>query len=200
MFAEFIDRPISGCFPEQHFGPVTPYAAWVMFTDKDYQQWVGSFAQGWEGFATSIINLEEYEKTLIIAGGNGYLIEVTKRQLLNETELSAIKTAIADPGRQRIIFSNGLNLQYIDFDGKISILYGEYFFDDIELLEIKDDKLYAHYWYYRRDSNPFSFEMDLVTKEIKDSYHDQTPDTKTKEKKENKTPSVIDKIKNWFKN
>jgi hypothetical protein len=197
MFAEFVDRPTSGQFPEKHFGQVTPNSAWVLFTGKDYQQWVGSFARGWEGFATLIINLEEHEQAFVVVGGDGYLINISQQELINQDELSGIKTAIADVERQRIIFSDGYNLQCIDFKGKVSILFDKNYFDEVELLEIRDNNLYARYWYYQRDSSPFSFEMDLVTKEVKDSYNDQATDTQMNE---SNNPSVIDKLKMWFKN
>jgi hypothetical protein len=196
MFAEFIDRPISGQFPEKHFGQVTTYAAWVLFTDKNYQQWVASFAQGWEGFGSLIVNLEEQEKAFVAAGGDGYLIDISHRELHSKGELSGIKTAIADVERQKIIFSDGLNIQCIDFEGKVSILYDEHYFDDIELLEVRDSTLYARYWYYQRDSSPFSFEMNVVSKEVKDSYNDLTPDTQTMGLN---SSSVANKTKRWFK-
>ena len=108
MFVEFIDRPISGQFQEKHFGQVTPYAAWALFTNNDYSQWAGSFARGWEGFATLIINLEKEAKAFVVAGGDAYLIDVTTQQMLNKEELSGIKTAISDAERERIIFSTML--------------------------------------------------------------------------------------------
>ena len=196
MFVEFIDKPISGQFPEKHFGQVTPYAAWALFTSEDFGQWAGSFARGWEGFATLIITLEEQEKAFIVAGGDAYLIDVTKQQLLNKEDISGIKTAISDAERGRIIYSDGLYLHCIDFAGKISVLYDKNYFDDIELIEVKDNTLYARYWYYQRDSSPFTFEMNLVTNQVKDSYYDQVPDTSTNE---TNNSSAIDKLKRWFK-
>ena len=193
MFAEFIDRPVSGQFQEKHFGQVTPYSIWVLFTDKDYQQWVGSFAQGWEGFATLIVNLDEQEKALIVAGGDGYLIDVLQKELLNEDELLGIKTAIADAERKKIISSDGLNLRGIDFDGKVSILYDDHYFDDVELLEIREGKLYARYWHYQSSSKPFTFEMDLVTREVKDSFYDQSTVDNTSESQNSSTVNKIRK-------
>ena len=76
-------------------------------------------------------------------------------------------------------------------------MYDNYYFDDVELLEIRDNTLFARYWYYQRDSSPFSFEMNLITKEVKDSYNDQTQDIQIKERNNS---SAIDKIKKWFKN
>lgn len=196
MFAEFIDRPISGQFPEKHFGRITPYSSWVKFTDKDYQEWVGSFTQGWEGHATLIINFEVEAKAFVVTGGEGYLIDISKRQQLNTDEFSEIKSAIADPERQRVIFSSGYDLQTVDFDGLHSTLFEKYYFDDIELTEIRNNKLYARYWYYQRDSQPFRFEIDLETKEVKDTYFDTVSNTYTND---NPNPTLFQKLSKWFK-
>ena len=170
MFAEFIDRPISGQFPEKHFGQVTTYVAWVLFTDNDYQQWFASFPRSWEGFASIIINLEVCDKAFVVAGGNGYFIDIFRRELVSKNEFTGIKTAIADLANQKVIFSDGLSIQCIDAEGNVSILFDDYYFDDIEFLEIKDNYLHARYWYYQGGSNPFSFKINLFSKEVKDSY------------------------------
>lgn len=197
MFAEFIDRPISGQFPEKHFGRIMPHSLWVKFADKDHQEWVGSFTQGWEGHATSIINLETEEKAFVVAGGEGYLIDIVQRQQLNTDELSEIKSAIAGPGRQRIIFSSSYDLQTVDFNGLHSVvLFEKCYFDDIELTEIRNNKLYARYWYYRRDSEPLHFEIDLETKEVKNTYFDPVSSTYTND---NPNPTFLQKISKWFK-
>ena len=196
MFAEFIDRPISGQFPEKHFGRFTPYSSWVKFTDNDYREWVGSFTRGWEGHATLIINFEIDDKALVAAGGQGYLIDIAERQQLNTDELSEIKSAIADPEGQRVIFSSGYGLQTVDLNGLRFTLFDKYYFDDIELTEIRNNKLYARYWYYQRDNEPYRFEIDLETKEVKDTYFDTVSKTYTNE---NPNPTLFQKISNWFK-
>ena len=172
MLAEFIDRPLSGQYPEKHFGETTPYSLWVKFTDKDFNEWVGSFTQGWEGNVTTIINFDKEERAFIVAGGDGYLFDTTNRQLINVVELSGIKTVIADELNQRIIFSEGLDIQCINHQGKHSILFDKYFFDEIEFMEVRDSILSARYWYYQRDGNPFYFEFNLLTGEVKDTYNE----------------------------
>jgi hypothetical protein len=172
MFAEFIDRPITGQFPEKHFGDVSPYSSWVKFTDKIFQEWVGSFAQNWDGYLTSIINFEKQEIAFVIACGNGYLVDIAKRQLLSDKVIEAITSAIKDYKRQSVIFTNGYNLQIMDKTGKASILLDKYFFDEIEFLEIRDDILFARYWYYQKSGQPFSFQMNLLNFEIIDTFND----------------------------
>lgn len=172
MEAEIINRPISGDFPEIHFGEVSTFSLWVKFTDDDFQEWVGSFCQGWDGYRTFVLNLDRKDKVFVVAGGNGYFIDITSRQLLNKGELSGIKTAILNNEQTAIYFSEGYSLNEITADGEMEALIDNYYFDDIELIEIKGSKLYAKYWYYQRNTEPFYFELDIVTKAIKDTYND----------------------------
>ena len=75
MFAEFIYKPVAGHALEKHFGEITPSSSWVKFVDRNYEEWVGSFAQNWEGHLTAILNFENQEKTFVIACGSGYMVD-----------------------------------------------------------------------------------------------------------------------------
>lgn len=174
MFAEFTYRPISGQYPEKHFGAISPNCLWVKFTDKEYQEWVGSFQQGWDRHGTFILNLDKHDKAFVVAGGQSFLIDVSKRLLLNKKEILGTKSAILNDDQTIIYFSGGYDLQFIDLNGNVFILFDNYYFDDIELIEIKGNKLYARYWHYQRDEQPFRFEINLQTKEVKDSYYDNS--------------------------
>lgn len=196
MFAEFIYRPTSGQYPEKHFGAISPNCLWVKFTDKEYQDWVGSFQQGWDGYGTFIINLDKQEKAFVVAGGQSFLIDISTRLLLNRQEISDTKSAILNDDQTIIYFSGGYDLQFLDLEGNVSVLFDNYYFDDIELIEIKDNKLYAKYWYYQRDKEPFHFEINLQTKEVKDSYYDNGKQEYTNE---NPNPSLFDRIIKWIK-
>jgi hypothetical protein len=94
MNSEFIYRPISGQYPEKHFGNISPNCLWVKFVDKDEQEWVGSFEQSWVEQGTFIINLTKKGKAFIVAGGQTFLIDINTREQLNKTEISDTKTAI----------------------------------------------------------------------------------------------------------
>ena len=196
MFAEFIYRPTSGQYPEKHFGEISPNCLWVKFTDKEYQDWVGSFQQGWDGHGTFIINLDKQEKAFIVAGGQSFLIDISTRLLLNKQEISDTKSAIINDDQTIIYFSGDYNLQFLDLDGNVAVLFDNYYFDDIKLIEIKDNKLYAKYWHYQSDTEPFNFEINLQTKEVKDSYYDKD---KQEYKTENPNPSLLDRITKWIK-
>ena len=196
MFAEFINRPLSGDYPEKHFGAASPNCSWVKFTDKNYQDWVGSFQNGWEENGTFILKIDSQDKLFIVAGGYGYLIDINTREQLNKIAIKDTKSAVVDKNKFRIYYSNGFDLRHIDINGNISILYDDYYFDDIKLIEVRDNKLYANYWYYQRGSLPFHFEIDVETKEIKDSYYDSE---KSEYSYENPNLSLIEKFIKWLK-
>ena len=196
MFAEFIYRPTSGQYPEKHFGAISPNCLWVKFTDKEYQDWVGSFQQGWDEYGTFIINLDKQEKAFVVAGGQSFLIDISTRLQINKQEISDIKSAILNDDQTIIYFSGGYDLQILDLNGNVSVLFDNYYFDDRKLIEVKDNKLYAKYWHYQRDKQPFSFEINLLTKEVKDSFYDND---KQKYTNENPNPSLLDRIAKWIK-
>lgn len=160
MFADFIYRPNSGQYPEKHFGEISPTSLWAKFTDKEYQDWASSFQQGWDGHRTFIINLDKQEKAFVVAGGQSFLIDISTRQLLNKQEISETKSAIRNDSQTIIYFSGGDSLKYINLDGNVFVLFDNYYFDDIELIEIIDDKLYAKYRDYQRGKEPFHFEIN----------------------------------------
>lgn len=196
MFAEFIHKPTSGEYPEKHFGIISPNCLWVKFTDKEYQQWVGSFQQGWDGNGTFIINLDKEEKAFVVAGGQSFLVDISTGQLLNKQEISGTKSAILNDDQTIIYFSGGYNLQFLVLSGNVSVLFDDYYFDDIELIEIRDNKLYAKYWHYQQDKEPFHIEINLQTKEIKNSYYDSI---RQEYINKNPNPSLLYRIKRWIK-
>ncbi len=69
MHVEFINKPVSGKYPEKHFGNITPNCLWVKFTD-DENEWVGSFETGWVKDDKLIFQLHNH-KAFIIANGHG---------------------------------------------------------------------------------------------------------------------------------
>ena len=170
MNAEFIYRPISGQYPEKHFGQITPNCKWVKFVDQHEQEWVGSFEQSWVEQGTFIINLISKGKSFVVASGQTFLIDIDSRVQLNKTEISDTKTAIVDEKDENVYYSSGFDLRYMDINGNEFVLFDNYYFDDIKLIEIKNNKLYATYWNYQTSNEPFNFEIDVLTKEVKDSF------------------------------
>lgn len=195
MTPEFIYKPIQGQYPEKHFGNITPNCLWVKFMDKDELEWVGSFEQSWVEQGTFIINLTSKGIAFVVSGGQTFLIDINTREQLNKNEISDTKTAIVDEKEEKVYYSSGLDLRYIDINGSDFVLFDKYYFDDIKLNEIRNNKLYATYWNYQISTEPFRFEIDLVTRNVKDSFYNS--ETKSYFC-ENPKPTLLSRLTRWI--
>src|SRR5690606_17501551 len=192
MHVEFINKPVSGKYPEKHFGNITPDCLWVKFTD-DENEWVGSFETGWVKDAKLIFQLQNH-KAFIIANGHGYLIDFNLKEQINESVISHIESALLNAVNDTIYFIDGFDIKYVNSDGSVDVLLSDYNFDKIILIKIKDNKLYAKYWHYQANTNSFNFEIDLITKEVKDSFYIEEKQMNTDKPK----IGLVDRIKNYF--
>ncbi|KQM75234.1 hypothetical protein ASE74_20660 [Pedobacter sp. Leaf216] len=174
MFAEFIYRPPSGEYQEKHFGDTASDCSWVKFTTDVGDEWVGSFQNGWLDNSRIIKLLDRHEKAFIVANGAAYLINTTTRQLVNSTEISDVKTVLVDNDQYNTYYSNGYDLRFIDIHGSETCLFEYNGFDDVQLTNIKDNKLYATYFHYQDSNKQFHIELDLITKQVRDSLYDAT--------------------------
>ena len=129
MFAEFIYRPTSGEYQEKHFGDNTPDCAWVKFTANTGLEWVGSFQRGWLDNSFIII-LDKHEKAFVVANGFAYLIDILTRQMVNNADVSAVKTVVVDDEQFNIYYSDGYDLKCIDMHGNEIRLFDYNEFDD----------------------------------------------------------------------
>lgn len=192
MHAEFINKPVSGKYPEKHFGNITPDCLWVKFTD-DENEWVGSFETGWVQNVKLIFQLKNH-KALIIVNGHGYLIDLNLKEQINESVISHIESAIHNAENDTIYFIDGFDIKYVNNDGSVDVLFSDYHFDNIILTKIKDNKLHAKYWHYQTNTDSFDFEIDLITKEIKDSFLIEENQMNTDKPK----VGLVDRIKNYL--
>jgi len=93
MTVEFIDIPISGTYIEKHFGDTSSHCCWVKFTDSELNSWVGSFVQNWKSFEKRIIHFND-DLVLIIAYGNGYLLDCKQRKLVTHKIIKSVRSSI----------------------------------------------------------------------------------------------------------
>lgn len=193
MQAEFINKPISGEYSEKHFGTITPECLWVKFTDDETNEWVGSFEMGWLKEVNHIFQLKN-SIVFIIVNGHGYLIDIRTKEQLNETVISHIESALYNTENDTIYFIDGFDIKYVNSDGIVNVLFSDYIFDKIVLKKINNNKLCAVYWYYQTSTDSFDFEIDLITKEIKDSF----PIKKSQTIIDKPKISLVDRIKNYF--
>jgi len=93
-------------------------------------------------------------------------------------------------------FANRFDLKKINRQGKVTVLFDDYFTDEIKLEQIRDGKLYAEYQYYQKGENPFRVEIDLISKETMDCFFDKKNDKYTYE---NPFPNLIERISSMIK-
>jgi hypothetical protein len=83
MSALILDRtPRSGDYSEKHFGRTFNSKLWIKFTDNNEEEWVGCFSKQYPT-ADKVVTSSNNESAFILAGGNGYLIDIQTRELLH---------------------------------------------------------------------------------------------------------------------
>jgi len=170
LVAELIYRPVSGEYEEIHFGDTDSDCRWVKFTSSDYSEWVASFEAGDSSFyPTNIINISK-DFVFVIASGNGYLIQTTKRINILKQDVTEIKEHFHDKERSEIYVSNFMDLIRINRLGEVVDLVEGYWFDEIKFNKILNNKLCGHYWDYQIGTNPIPFNLDRDNPDIKKAF------------------------------
>ena len=111
MEAEILKSvPISGAFEEFIFS-VSGDVLWVKFLDSEYLEWVGTFDLG-DSYGSSFVCLEPHVLSLcfVVAGGQGYFVNINERKVLAKTKWGSIESAIYNATESCWIVSNGLYL------------------------------------------------------------------------------------------
>jgi hypothetical protein len=97
MSAEILTvTPMSGEFPELHFGNHFNSKLWAKFVDNQFGEWVGCFSKSHaSGFSVALTN-HDNSKGFVVAGGQGYLIDIQERMIIKELDdQPLIESAIA---------------------------------------------------------------------------------------------------------
>lgn len=78
--------PNSGEFTEIHFGENYNSQLWVKFTEDNFEEWVGCFSKSFENGLSKVLINQTKSVGFIIAGGRGYLIDITKKKLITKLD------------------------------------------------------------------------------------------------------------------
>lgn len=159
--------PISGAYSEKYFGQTFNSSLWIKFTDNNFQEWAGCFNRPYETF-DKVITDNANETAFVIAGGKGYLIDISSRELLHETgDIPALESLIHTTNPEYFlvgacyciyIFNNRKLIKHYEPDFKV---------DGIYFTEQKNQKVMGHLYSYQHqlDFN-VGFTFDLVTNEM----------------------------------
>ena len=132
------EKPLSGAFEEVLFGSDKGNTLWVKFSGKDGgSEWIGKFGVG--GFGSGhVVKIAEPDNFLISAGGFVYLVDATKRELINQYCDDLAQDVAYDGQRKLLIVARWTQLRWVEFGGKI-------LFDrEIAVDGIRDLKIEGH--------------------------------------------------------
>ena len=196
--------PISGTNIEKHFGEIASTNLWIEFENDNYEKWYASFAKEYDkGFNTLIID-NINNTAFISAGAQGYLIDLSTKELLLQTEkYQSILSAIYSEKYNLIIFSSFW---------KIYIFNGRYLIKEIKPVDVdgiyftdcSDNIAFGHVEEILARHPNIVFELNLLNFELK--YHREKINEpwgrkgfeEKKERDKNKK-SFMDKLKSLFK-
>jgi len=97
------EKPPSGAFEEILFGSDHGNTLWVRFSDKDgIVEWIGKFGCG---FSTvmRVTKAVEPDRFMVVAGGAAYLVDATRKTLLNQHCEVYVQDIAYDPIRNHLV-------------------------------------------------------------------------------------------------
>ena len=168
MTAEILKTiPCSGEFPEKHFGTHFNSRLWVKFTDNDFQDWVGCFSKPYQIFDTVLTDFKN-ETAFVVAGGKGYLVDITNRELIYEiAEIPTIESAISTTNPDYFLVGACYTLYVMNKQGLVKTIDPDFITDGIYLIEQNKNVAVGHLFSGMYSDTNIGFELDLQTFELK---------------------------------
>ena len=169
MSVEILSQiPLSGDYPEKYFGQHFNSQLWVKFMDNNFQEWVGCFPQLYHLTLNKVLTDNANETAFVIAGGQGYLINIETRELLYETvDIPVLESAIHTENPEYFLVGACFCIHIFDNKSYLETYTPNFTVDGIYFTEQKGQKAIGHlYSYeYQQDLN-VGFEFDIETKKM----------------------------------
>lgn len=101
------EKPASGEFTELLFGSDHGNTLWIRFADEDgLNEWIGKFGCGYASTIMRVTPAGPPDHFMVVAGGFAYLIDATRRQLLNHYTRERTQDVIFDCQTRRFIVAD----------------------------------------------------------------------------------------------
>jgi hypothetical protein len=156
------EAPIAGQYPEVHFGQGFIYARWIEFEDGNYEKWVGCFSCPCEDGFDQIIFDDQNQFAFVIAGGQGYLLDVASRELLYQTnEYPLIESVLYTRNPAYFLAGASYCIYVFNHQGLLKEIRPDNFIDGIQLQRQESNKVIGVIDAYMYDDCKVRFELDL---------------------------------------
>jgi hypothetical protein len=153
-------KPLAGLYEEKLFGSDSGNTLWVKFSDKDGAgEWIGKFGTG--GSASARVEKAiDPDKFLISAGGFGYLLDATNRELVNHHFEPHMQDVAYDSKTNRFIVADYVRLRVIE-SGKIVRSSKRIALDGIRDLKLEGRLIRGHaVTGFEGEESEFTFDLD----------------------------------------
>jgi hypothetical protein len=109
MYIELLrSPPISGMYTERHFDVSARSNTWVRFEGDEGEAWVGVFGRSELAAFDAVVPIADDggRTVLVIAGSQGYIVDVAAGTLVRQTPWAYAYAAIAVPGRDFVLVAD----------------------------------------------------------------------------------------------
>lgn len=156
-------RPFSGTFPEQWYEAIGE-CTFVLFENLDYVEWLGIFGNGGITKYSAAIQFPNSTSVLVIAHGEGYVVDNQTKKLRYKTNCDYIVSAIQVPDRD-LIFACDFTKLYA-FSSEEQIWQSDKIASDsIELGKISGGYVHGKAWQYSQWKS-FTVKIDDLRLEL----------------------------------
>lgn len=133
--------PISGEFPEIHFGDHFTSRLWIEFEDNDFKKWYGCFPKdSRQGFNIVLVD-KNNNSAFVVSSGVGYLINIATKELIFKTEEHPlIESAILTENPDYFIAGTFYSVYVIDLKTLIKEVTPDFMVDGIYFKTQQDKK------------------------------------------------------------
>jgi hypothetical protein len=108
------EKPLSGAFEEKPFGSDRGNTLWVKFSDKlGMDEWIGKFGTGVYG-SNYVQKITEPDQFFVSAGGFGYVVDASRRELLAHHFDQNSNGIAYDPKTNRFIVADYTRLRVVE--------------------------------------------------------------------------------------
>ena len=113
------EKPTSGTCPECSWASASRPNVWVRF-DEEEATWIGIFEAGYSNFtAIAAFGDDDGRTVLVIAGGQGYIVDVEERRLVRRAEWEDAQCAATVPGANFVVVADCTRVWLETRDGEI---------------------------------------------------------------------------------